>query len=81
MRACCRTIRAACAISCKRAALARNIWNVMPFDNIVVTGRFPGAKLPAIVLVGRTVDPQREYALAVTDFTAANQNAHGQVLE
>jgi 2',3'-cyclic-nucleotide 2'-phosphodiesterase (5'-nucleotidase family) len=59
--------------------LARNIWNVMPFDNIVVTGRFPGSKLPPAVLAGRTVDPQREYALAVTDFTAANQSGPAQL--
>lgn len=54
--------------------LARNIWNVMPFDNVVVMGRFPGAGLPETVLDGRRVDPQREYTLAVSDFTAANQN-------
>jgi len=59
--------------------LARNIWNVMPFDNIVVVGRFPGSKLPANVLAGRVVDPQREYSLAVTDFTAANQSAPAQL--
>ena len=59
--------------------LARNIWNVMPFDNLVVIGRFPGAKLPAVVLDGRTVDPRREYTLAVSDFTAANQSARGEL--
>lgn len=51
----------------------RNIWDIMPFDNRVVTGTFKGRDLPAVVLNGRTVDPDRTYTLAVTDFTAANQ--------
>lgn len=63
----------------KGRLLARNIWNVMPFDNVVVSGRFPGSKLPAVVTEGRTVDPRKEYTLAVSDFTAANQSAHGEL--
>jgi 2',3'-cyclic-nucleotide 2'-phosphodiesterase (5'-nucleotidase family) len=53
--------------------LVRNIWNIMPFDNRVVVGRFKGRDLPAVVLGGRQVEPNRYYTLAVTDFTAANQ--------
>ena len=53
--------------------LARDVWNLMPFDNTVVVGRFKGAQLPAQVTAGRAVDPAREYTLAVNDFTAANQ--------
>jgi 2',3'-cyclic-nucleotide 2'-phosphodiesterase (5'-nucleotidase family) len=53
--------------------LERNIWDVMPFDNRVVVGTFKGRDLPAAALRGRTVDPGRDYTLAVTDFTAANQ--------
>jgi 2',3'-cyclic-nucleotide 2'-phosphodiesterase (5'-nucleotidase family) len=55
--------------------LERNIWNIMPFDNRVVTGTFKGNNLPAVVLHGRKVDPDRSYTLAVTDFTAANQGS------
>jgi 2',3'-cyclic-nucleotide 2'-phosphodiesterase (5'-nucleotidase family) len=51
----------------------RNIWNIMPFDNRIVTGQFKGRDLPAVVVEGHTVDPDRMYTLAVTDFTAANQ--------
>jgi len=29
--------------------------------------------LPPVVLGGRTVEPEREYTLAVSDFTAMNQ--------
>jgi 2',3'-cyclic-nucleotide 2'-phosphodiesterase (5'-nucleotidase family) len=59
--------------------LVRHIWNIMPFDNRVVFGRFKGKDLPKVALDGRTVDPEREYTLAVTDFTAANQGARGQL--
>ena len=54
--------------------LERNIWNIMPFDNRVLVGTFKGRDLPPVVLGGRPVEPDREYTLAVTDFTAANQN-------
>jgi 2',3'-cyclic-nucleotide 2'-phosphodiesterase (5'-nucleotidase family) len=57
----------------KGTILARNVWNVMPFDNHVVVGRFKGSQLPRRVTNGQTVDPDREYTLAVSDFTAANQ--------
>ena len=59
--------------------LVRHIWNVMPFDNVVVVGRFKGKDLPAAVLAGRKVDPEREYTLAVSDFTAANQGDPSQL--
>jgi 2',3'-cyclic-nucleotide 2'-phosphodiesterase (5'-nucleotidase family) len=51
----------------------RNIWDIMPFDNRVLVGTFKGRDLPAAVLRGRSVDPNRDYTLAVSDFTAANQ--------
>jgi len=54
----------------------RNIWNIMPFDNRVVTGTFLGKDLPEVVLDGRTIEPDRKYTLAVSDFTAANQGSH-----
>jgi 2',3'-cyclic-nucleotide 2'-phosphodiesterase (5'-nucleotidase family) len=53
----------------------RNIWNIMPFDNRIVTGTFKGRELPAVVIEGRTVDPDKMYTLAVSDFTAANQES------
>ncbi len=57
----------------KGRILARNVWNIMPFDNRVVVGKFKGSQLPAAVTAGRQIDPDREYTLAVNDFTAANQ--------
>ena len=53
--------------------LERHIWNVMPFDDAVVVGTFKGKDLPAVVLDGRHVEPERDYTLAVSDFTAMNQ--------
>jgi 5'-nucleotidase / UDP-sugar diphosphatase len=63
----------------KGRLLARQIWNIMPFDNIVEVGRFPGSQIPPVVLDGRTVDPHRQYTLAVTDFTAANEDGPGEL--
>jgi hypothetical protein len=59
--------------------LVRNIWDIMPFDNLVVFGKFKGRELPRIAVGKRAVDPDREYTLAVTDFTAANQSAEEQL--
>jgi 2',3'-cyclic-nucleotide 2'-phosphodiesterase (5'-nucleotidase family) len=59
--------------------LARNIWNILPFDNYIVIGKFKGRDLPATVTKGRTVDPDRDYTLATSDFTAANQSAPAQL--
>jgi 5'-nucleotidase/UDP-sugar diphosphatase len=63
----------------------RNIWNIMPFDNRVVIGRFKGSQMPAAVVGDRKLDPDKMYTLAVSDFTAANQgtseNLHSTGLE
>jgi 5'-nucleotidase/UDP-sugar diphosphatase len=53
--------------------LDRNIWNIMPFDNEVVIGTFKGRDLPKVVVGDKTIDPDRDYTLAVSDYTAANQ--------
>ncbi len=59
--------------------LERHIWNVMPFDNLVVTAKVKGRALPAVVAQGRAVDPEKTYSLAVSDFTAANQSDPSQL--
>ncbi|MEO8595568.1 MAG: bifunctional UDP-sugar hydrolase/5'-nucleotidase [Candidatus Solibacter sp.] len=53
----------------------RNIWDIMPFDNRVVVGTFKGRDLPAVVLGDRKVEPDHDYTLAVSDFTATNQSS------
>lgn len=59
--------------------LARTIWNILPFDNAVVIGKFKGSQLPPKVREGHTIDPDREYTFATTDFTAANQASNDQL--
>jgi 5'-nucleotidase/UDP-sugar diphosphatase len=53
--------------------LVRRIWQIMPFDNDVVVGTFKGRDLPPVVVGDRKIDPDRDYTLAVSDYTAANQ--------
>lgn len=55
--------------------LARHIWNIIPFDNKVVIGAIKGSRLPETVTAGKTIDPGREYRLATSDFSAANQSS------
>ncbi len=55
--------------------LVRHVWSILPFDNRVVVGRFKGKDLPEAVKAGKQIDPEREYTLAVNDFTAANQES------
>ena len=59
----------------KGQLMVRNIWDIMPFDNRVLVGTFKGRDMPAVVLGTRHVEPDREYTLAVSDFTAANQGS------
>ncbi len=63
----------------KGPLLIRHAWNIMPFDNRILTGTFKGRDLPATVTNGAVIEPERTYTLAVSDFTAANQNAPSQL--
>ena len=53
--------------------LDRHIWDIMPFDNEVLIGTFKGRDLPKVVVGDKKIDPEKEYTLAVSDYTAANQ--------
>lgn len=59
--------------------LARTVWNVLPFDNYIVLGKFKGSELPPSITKRYPVAPDREYTVATTDFTAANQSASDQL--
>ena len=48
-------------------------------DNLVVTARVKGRALPPVVTQGAAIDPDKEYTLAVSDFTAANMSAPSQL--
>lgn len=56
----------------------RHVWNLMPFDNVMVKGKFKGSQLPETIRQRYQVDPEREYTFAVTDFTAATESAPGR---
>ena len=59
--------------------LTRNLWNILPFDNYIVLGKFKGRDLPRSVTGRYPVEPDREYTVATTDFTATNQSAAEQL--
>ena len=50
--------------------LVRHVWNIMPFDNRTIAGKFKGAELPPAVRKAHTIEPGREYTLATIDFVA-----------
>ncbi len=59
--------------------LARHLWNLLPFDNYIVLGKFKGSELPPSITTRYSVEPDREYTVATSDFTAANQSANDQL--
>ena len=59
--------------------LARTAWNILPFDNYIVLGKFRGSELPSSITKRYPVEPDREYTVATSDFTAANQSASDQL--
>lgn len=65
----------------KGTILVRHIWNIMPFDNVIVYGELAGAEIPAEALRGRSVDPARRYVLATNNFIAEQWGAAGARLD
>lgn len=59
--------------------LARNIWNMLPFEDPIVVGTFKGRDLPPSITSRHPVEPDREYKVAVTRFVAINQASPGQL--
>jgi len=59
--------------------LARTVWNILPFDNYIVLGKFKGRELPPSITRRYPVEPDREYTVATSDFTAINQSAGDQL--
>jgi len=51
--------------------LARHVWSVMPFEDRVVVVELKGSDLPDALVEGRSIDRDRLYTVAVTDFTAS----------
>ena len=48
--------------------LARHVWNVLPFGNLISVALIPGDKLPPELAGGRNLDRNRAYRVATNDF-------------
>jgi 2',3'-cyclic-nucleotide 2'-phosphodiesterase (5'-nucleotidase family) len=59
--------------------LARDIWNMLPFEDHIVVGRFKGSELPSPITTRYPVDRDHEYKVAVTQFVAINQASPSQL--
>jgi hypothetical protein len=59
--------------------LSRHVWNILPFDNYIVMGKFKGSELPPSITRRYPVEPDREYTVATSDFTVTNQSASEQL--
>lgn len=55
---------------------ARHIWNIMPFDNKMMTARVKGSQVPAALRKDKPVEADKEYLIALPDYVATNE---GQV--
>jgi 2',3'-cyclic-nucleotide 2'-phosphodiesterase (5'-nucleotidase family) len=53
--------------------LARHVWNIFPFENHIVIGKFKGSELPQVIKDRGGIDPNREYTFATADYTVTNQ--------
>ena len=56
----------------KGPIMERQIWNIIPFDNVMMTATLRGSEIPEVIRKGRTVEPDKEYLLAMSDFLATN---------
>lgn len=56
----------------KGKILERHIWNIIPFDNVMMTAKLKGPAISDAIRKGRTVEPDKEYTLALSDFLATN---------
>lgn len=51
----------------------RELWNIMPFDNRMVVGRVRGWQLSEALRAGRAVEADREYVVALGDYSVENE--------
>ncbi len=48
--------------------LGRSVWNIMPFDNLMVSGNIPGRLIPEFIRGNTPVEPERLYTVTSIDF-------------
>lgn len=56
---------------------ARDIWNILPFDNELVEASMLGAELPDEVAEGRPIDARTRYRVVTNDFVAGKWERSG----
>lgn len=56
----------------KGTILARHIWNIMPFDNKMMTAKVKGSQVPAALRQNKPVEAEKEYTIALPDYVATN---------
>ena len=49
---------------------ARHVWNILPFENVLVEADVRAESLPAEATAGRDVEPGRTYRFVTNDFSA-----------
>lgn len=59
------------------AISARDIWNILPFDNELVEASILGAELPDEVAEGRSIDARTRYRVVTNDFVAGKWQRSG----
>jgi hypothetical protein len=57
----------------KGSVRERAIWNIMPFDNLMMIARVKGSEVPPQLSRGATLDPLKEYVIALHDFSVGNE--------
>ncbi len=61
--------------------LARSVWNIMPFDNLMVAGNIPGRLLPEFIRGSTPVEPDKLYTVATIDFLVEGwRNSKDEIL-
>ena len=48
--------------------LARDVWNIMPFDSMLVRANVPGRLIPEFIRGAIQVEPEKLYSFATIDF-------------
>jgi 2',3'-cyclic-nucleotide 2'-phosphodiesterase (5'-nucleotidase family) len=65
----------------KGPILVRHVWNILPFDNVIVYGTLRGDEIPKEAVRGRRIVPFRTYVLATNNFVAEQWKRVGRKLD
>ena len=57
--------------------LARHVWNILPFGNTIMAGRFHAKDLPPAVASSHSLDPDSDYTVSTIHFVAEKWRENG----